>query len=121
MLFTDRSEGREYTGSRGRWRYKCYCTDRSEGREYTGSRGRWRFNYVKMINVIVQTGVRVESILELEEDEEDTSSSVRSQGNTFILLQWEPETWELEEDITTIIKCIWCCHKENSFMYFLVA
>jgi len=40
-----------------------------------------------MINVIVQTGVRVESILELEEDEEDTSSSVRSQGNTFILLQ----------------------------------
>ena len=39
------------------------------------------------INVIVQTGVRVESILELEEDEEDTSSSVRSQGNTFILLQ----------------------------------
>ena len=73
------------------------------------------------INVIVQTGVRVESILELEEDEEDTSSSVRSQGNTFILLQWEPETWELEEDITTIIKCIWCCHKENSFMYFLVA
>ena len=74
-----------------------------------------------MINTIVQTGVRVESILELEEDEEDTSSSVRSQGNTLSSYNENQKTWELEEDITSIIKCIWCCQKENSFMYFLVA
>ena len=59
-----------------------------------------------MINTIVQTGVRVESILELEEDEEDTSSSVRSQGNTLSSYNENQKTWELEEDITSIIKCI---------------
>ena len=65
-----------------------------------------KIHLANMINTIVQTGVRVESILELEEDEEDTSSSVRSQGNTLSSYNENQKTWELEEDITSIIKCI---------------